>query len=293
MKRSRLIIPAMALGLLIPAAPAIIKPAKDWAAHEQILMASFLPGMMPSWNRASAGAFLPSDIASLWSWIDPAVNSFQNINGTTAATANDDPLGYLTDRSGNGRHWIAAANDTTRPLLKTNVINGEPTLYFSGFGLQSIFCNTSLAALTAAELFVVIKKNAETPSGDDAGAWHLGTDSSQDHIPYTDNNIYCGVFSTSRKSCGNPTPTLADFRLYDIWSASSDWAFEIDGSAFYSTATNTFGGQSAPILGKHSGSILCLSAQVAEFLIYGEKLSAGNRTSVKSYIADKYSLTIS
>lgn len=238
-----------------------------------------------------SASFLPSDIASLWTWIDPAVNSFQAIAGTTAATADADPVGYLTDRSGNSRHWIAAADNTTRPVLKTNIINSLPVIRFTPASLTVTY-GSNMSALTAGEIFIVIKKNNDPASN--AGIWVMGTAGSQDHIPYTDGTVYCGALSTVRNNCGNPTPSLASaFRLWDIWSASSDYAFEIDGSAFFSTATNTFGGAAAPNIGKGIiGGALYAEMDVAEVCIFSAKLSAGDRTSMKSYIATKYGLTI-
>jgi len=55
-------------------------------------------------------------------WWDPSdlTTLFQNLNGTTAVTADGDPVGYIADKSGRGNHLIAAANDTTRPTFKTS-----------------------------------------------------------------------------------------------------------------------------------------------------------------------------
>jgi hypothetical protein len=44
---------------------------------------------------------------------------WQNINGT-GARADDSPVGRLDDVSGNGRHFAALANDTTRPTARSD-----------------------------------------------------------------------------------------------------------------------------------------------------------------------------
>lgn len=43
----------------------------------------------------------------------------QNTNGTTAVTADGDPVGYVTDLSGNGYHLIAVS-DSARPVYRTD-----------------------------------------------------------------------------------------------------------------------------------------------------------------------------
>lgn len=242
-------------------------------------------------GSAVTAAFLPSDIASLWTWIDPAVNSFQEIAGTTAATADGDRLGYLTDRSGNGRHWIAAADNTTRPVLKLSIVNGLPIIRYDASASQNLICNTSLAGLSAAEAFIVMYRPTDPQGNSFNGNWRLGSDTLADHFTYSDGNGYVGALSTARKSAGNPTPSLVAWRLIDIWSASSDYAIQIDGSAYYSTATNSYGGYTAPWLGQSVGGQYA-TQDIAEMCIFSEKLSTTNRTSMKQYIANKFALTI-
>ena len=63
-------------------------------------------------------------------WIDAQLSQLrQNSNGTTAATADADPVGYISDLSGTGNHPIQATAGL-RPLLKlgANGINGLPCL---------------------------------------------------------------------------------------------------------------------------------------------------------------------
>lgn len=58
-------------------------------------------------------------------------NLKQNIDGTGAVTTVGDPVGYVADLSGNGNHWKAAANDTTRPTYQTDA-DGKAYLSFDG-----------------------------------------------------------------------------------------------------------------------------------------------------------------
>lgn len=71
-------------------------------------------------------AFTPASIPGLALWLDAddAATLFQLSGGTTPATANDDPVGYWGDKSGNGRHATQATGGS-RPLLKTAAVNGR------------------------------------------------------------------------------------------------------------------------------------------------------------------------
>lgn len=80
----------------------------------------------------------------------------QNSNGTTAASATDDPVGYWADQTGLGNHATQATSGS-RPALKLNNQNGLPGIALDGtddFLAAAIAGFQSLAAMT---LFLVIK----------------------------------------------------------------------------------------------------------------------------------------
>lgn len=61
-----------------------------------------------------------------YDFTDPTL-LFQNSNGTTAVTADSDPIGYVTDLSGNGKHGTQATAGN-RPLYKS----ADPRALFGG-----------------------------------------------------------------------------------------------------------------------------------------------------------------
>lgn len=77
-----------------------------------------------------ATSFTPEDLTpSLW--LEPAQGGlFQSNAGTMAATANGDPVGFLTDLSGNANHYTSVADDTTRPTLQG--VGANPLIRFDG-----------------------------------------------------------------------------------------------------------------------------------------------------------------
>lgn len=73
----------------------------------------------PEHSPASGGGggFTPASLSPAL-WIEAGNQCFQSNAGTTAATANSNPVGFWTDLSGNGFHISSAADDSTRPLLQ-------------------------------------------------------------------------------------------------------------------------------------------------------------------------------
>jgi hypothetical protein len=69
-------------------------------------------------------------------WIEAKQQTFQSNAGTTPASANSDPVGYIGDLSGAGFHMTSVANDTTRPLLQG--VGVFPYLDFTSANSQTL-----------------------------------------------------------------------------------------------------------------------------------------------------------
>jgi hypothetical protein len=95
----------------------------------------------------ASGLTDPRKIAGLEAWYDASDLStlWQNSNGTTAATALDDPVGRWSDKSGNARH-VTQTTNARRPLLKPASRNGRATLRMqrSLVSSMSVSWNTQL-----------------------------------------------------------------------------------------------------------------------------------------------------
>lgn len=95
--------------------------------------------------------FTPASISGLQLWLDASDSGtlFQNSNGTTAATADGDPVGYWGDKSGNGRH--AKQNDGAR---KTSLkIDSRRSVQFNGTNAYLYLLNMPL---TKTSVFAVV-----------------------------------------------------------------------------------------------------------------------------------------
>jgi len=193
----------------------------------------------------------------------------------------DDPIGTLPDQSGNG---FDATQETgvRKPTYKTNEANGRPVARFTGdwFAFAD-FCS----GYTAGEFFIVFKLDNETSY---LSPWDFGSDGTSNFLTYTNGNIYDGWGTTARKSCGNPVPNMTVYNVYNPRSEAGSWVALINNAAFYSTATNTAGFHTAPILGRCRDSSYYWHANVAEFFMYDSILASGDRTSNADGLKTKY-----
>jgi len=100
----------------------------------------------------AAGGFTPADLFTTeegaWYDVSDLSSMFQNSNGTTAVTADGDPVGYLGDQTGNGHHLIQATAGT-RPIYRT-----DGTYHWLECASQSLLTASSLSISGASGLFM-------------------------------------------------------------------------------------------------------------------------------------------
>lgn len=196
------------------------------------------------------------------------------------------------DSSGNSRD-ATQSTATNQPSYQTNEINGLPVVRFDG--VDNFFTLPTMAALTAAEYFIVVRLVQATPDPVNAGLWDIGSDFVNPTIfPFVvDGNIYDQFGTTSRKTTGNPVPSFQNWNIYSVISVTNEWTNFFNGTQLFTTGTNTVGFSATPTLGKsggHGSGDFYLEGDVPEMIGYSAKLSADDRASVLSYLTTKYAL---
>jgi hypothetical protein len=78
---------------------------------------------------AATGAVMMTGL-QLWLDASDADTLFQDSAGTTPATADNDPVGYWADKSGNGNH-ATQATTSAKPALKLAIQNGRNVVRFT------------------------------------------------------------------------------------------------------------------------------------------------------------------
>lgn len=224
--------------------------------------------------------FTPAALASVAGWYD----------ADTLSGADASSIASFTDLSGNSKTF---ANVSSQPTLRTNVLNGRKVARFvasTGDNLQN--ANVLIGA-TAGSLFAVIKVNNDPPATTAAsgGALSRCADDTNDvHFPHNaTSTIFENFGSTVRRDIGNPTPSLASWRIYSAHSASGDWRAYLDGTLLYSTATNTVGfGATARYMGGFPGA--SLDGDLAAMILCNSALTTLERQKTEGYLAWRFGL---
>jgi hypothetical protein len=235
------------------------------------------PFVFGTWGATTP--FTPDRASGLYRWFKA---------DAIIGLSDGDPVSTWEDSGSGNRDGTAAGS--ARPTYKTGILNGLPIVRFDG--LTNVLTLGDDSALTAAEVFIVIKTDADPPAdGAQSGIWEFGTTGAlASHYTWTDGNIYEGFGTDTRKTVGNPTPALTSWRTYSVYSAANDWQAFLDGLSIFSTGTNTVAFSTATTLGAGVAVAYRTDGDIAEFIMYDRKLSAAVRTKVWTYINDKYAL---
>lgn len=103
--------------------------------------------------------FVPSDLSTLW----------QDSGGTTSVTSDNDPIGRVDDKSGNGNHLTQSTNNDYRPAL--DITGGVNSISFDG--VDDFLGDDNSNLPSDCSVFMVIKS---TDAGTVLITHHNGTD---------------------------------------------------------------------------------------------------------------------
>lgn len=188
-----------------------------------------------------------------------------------------------TDRTANANHFTQS-DQVKRPAPSTG-INSKSTLYFDG--VSCIMQGPSFSGLTDGECFLVGKNDNDPGVGYADSLWKFGTSVSNEHFTYSgDGKAYLGWGSDTRKSCGDPGPSLTNPWMLNVISTSSEWTANLNNAGFYSTGTNTVAWSSTSYLGSDNSRYF--QGHLAEYIMFNAKLSSGERSDVQTYLQTRY-----
>lgn len=198
------------------------------------------------------------------------------------------------DLSGNGRHFTSS-NGGGKPVLRTNVINGLPALRFDtrNFAVGNWMTTTSFAsAFTAAEIFAVVKMDADPPTSVGSGLWNFSSPGLNQLIA-TDGTVKETFGTSAQKNTAiNPAPSFTSWRIYNVITAAGEYTINLDGTQIYTTATNTVqfaSGASAYSIGGVLGANPFIG-HIAEIIMFPRKLTTPERAEVVAYLDTRFGL---
>jgi hypothetical protein len=207
----------------------------------------------------------------------------------------------VPDSSGNSRTLTGLSS--FEPTFATNIINGKPAFRFQDEREFRITTVAWFEALTAGEIFFVLKPDFETDPGNTSGTpsypkgrFHaLGGYKPGGLYPASDGHIYDMFGNSSYVDCGNPTLPVQAWRVFNSSMASNgDFTARFDTVTINTTSTGTPSFTNIdhiyPIGNAYqNGSWF---GYIAEILIYNRVLTATERGDVEKYLSDKYALSL-
>ena len=224
--------------------------------------------------------------------------------GTSAATAatlelrltapNYDPgTGTWTDTSGLGNHATVLRAGGEPTLAAGSTPTGQSAVRFDGnddgFSLPNFLSGDS-----AAEVFIVLRADADPPGADQSGLWNFGSTGDNSHYPWTDGVVYDEFGTGGRKTSGNPAPALTQYNIYNVRSEPGLWQSRFNNNVHYTDNANVVGFATNPKLGESESESYNFDGDIAEIRIYsygggsGNGLTEDERTAVFNELNNQY-----
>lgn len=205
-----------------------------------------------------------------------------------------------TNLQGNAVRNFRQGTSSARPVLKTNIVNGHSVVRFDG--VQTFMDTTAGSGLNLgeAEVYVVIKANADpAASATTNGFWYFMSSTSSPltqsaHYPHTSGDIYETFRRNTSRVNVNPTPSLSSaFRLYSVHADTNKYTMRIDTTTIYNDASvytidNTNG---VYRIGKSSNGTSFFAGDIAELRVYRPKLTNAQRDTLYYYFDTRYTLS--
>jgi hypothetical protein len=251
-------------------------------------------GLSPANAVTPKGVFSPASIGGLQLWLDASDAStlFQNSNGTTAASADGDPVGYWGDKSGNSNHTIQA-DGTKKPLLKLGQQNSKSGISFDGVNdsLTKSITTAALGALFGSNNCNIYIAGSQTS----VSFWKTLISIGEGRIIFTTNSS--GLLAAY---CGSDLPTT-----FNLTSAgrkvigmrhinSTKYVnFDVAGTAYSLGPMSANGSFTQPILriGNNNAETQAALGYNFEVLVYNSTISDETHSNIMQYLKTKWSLT--
>ena len=217
-------------------------------------------------------------------WLDAGLGTYQDVAGTIPADDDAEVVGLWQDQSGNANHFRAAADNTTRPVLKTNIVNSLPVIRADGTNdrLYSVG-NLTLTTVTVHLLMIPTAASEDRRilyQYDGVDYWFLNNSIT--------NTMYQGHPLLVINGCWTlNAPTIVTL-IFDSLSMS----LRVNG-ALIETKANT-AQETIAALNMFASATPGNFAHVdmAELLIYDSALSGANVDTNESYLATRYDVTL-
>lgn len=229
--------------------------------------------------------FSPLSIPGLALWLDASDSAtlFQDSAGTTPATADNDVVGRMNDKSGGGRHFTQATTPN-KPILKLATKSGRSVLRFDGTDdyLQSSVTNI----LNLASVVTLLAVAYPTSISVKAIFSQIGSSA----VAYTNNASFAFEGGAILFSDSTAAP-LNTWRVFGVQRAGANAGetrlyvngVQNDNGVAFPNRDTTYESQ----LGANGG-VIPWAGDIAEALVYHAVLSSDELTQVNAYLNAKW-----
>lgn len=244
----------------------------------------------------TSGVFDPRRIANLAVWLDFSDGStlFQVEDGTVPATAASDPVGYIRDKSGNGRHATQLSTGNNRPTIASATFNGRRGLLFDNSNDSLTLGNISAAfGSQQATAFIAWTTNGVADNaypllrtrGNFSNLW--GTSGSV----CQEGSFRAGARLSATWDAGINLSNFTTPKCYTLQASTSVYDLRIDGVIGTTTTPSAdWGAGDTYDIGGAQG--VFLGGTIFEVILYSRVLPAAERQTVERYLAAKYGFTV-
>ena len=217
---------------------------------------------------------IPLTISGIQYWFD-ANNGPLTTGGVTPTTGGS--VATWTDRSGNNRNAITGL----APTYITNVLNGNPVVRFSS---SQYLTHSGYSPGNVAMTYVLVERNLSGYVGAAPISWR-STSSRNSGIIFQ-NNSGIQPFSNSQ-AFNNTTGRYWIYRQNNTGSGDDG----IVNGVSVSPTSNDTGNINGPFdIGRRNVSSIYCSGDIAEIIVYNRAITNTERTTLSSYLSQKYNL---
>lgn len=254
----------------------------------------------------SVPAFTPASISGLQLWLDASDAStlFTDSAGTTAASADGDPVGCWKDKSGNGKN-ATQTDGTKKPIKKIAVKNSRDVIRWDGAN-DALTINNSQSVFsflwnTQGTIFFVFQPTVLR----NCAIIDSSTLTSQ-------NGIFIGIWNSKIESDGGKafdlsfntvSQTINNNTWYSVTNRLNGQDLNLANRSrlfVNNTANSVLNTKSATWTGDSFGPISFgnslgvsgyeFDGNIAEIMIYNSSLSDSNKALVENYLNAKWSI---
>jgi hypothetical protein len=243
-------------------------------------------------GATAAPAFLPSDLPNLIMWLDAndTATLFDATSGGSTVTTNDTAIARWEDKSTSAKHFKQSTSNN-RPKLFTSSQNSKNIIRFDGSN-DRMNMDSEFSGYTEVCYFIALKRVLDPPttaSRTGHPIFFFSGASSNSHYPWTDGSIYDYTLTNSRKTAGNPTPSLANFHLYNVEAKSALWTARVNKAQLFTTTTNTIE-RGGTAIGGDLVDVYSFDGDIGELIAYSSILSSTDRGKVEDYLYSKWGI---